>query len=166
MSIKYFIIAKKLNYITRQQAVLAHIWPAWILHGPDVGRIWANTMLLSNTRRSMIPGESYPPEFPIIPMTVWIPASEIPSFQPSITYFLIWNPYILDENMENTISDMMKLDSYSSKLQNGHKQPYKCSIWLICYTLSEVVAFKSYVIWLVLQHRYHLLKLTSSQKSS
>ncbi len=25
----------------------AHIWPAWISHGPDVGRIWANTMLLS-----------------------------------------------------------------------------------------------------------------------
>ncbi len=25
----------------------AHIWPTWISHGPDVGRIWANTMLLS-----------------------------------------------------------------------------------------------------------------------
>ncbi len=27
----------------------AHIWPAWISHGPDVGRIWAKTMLLSGT---------------------------------------------------------------------------------------------------------------------
>ncbi len=25
----------------------AHTWPAWISHGPDVARIWANTMLLS-----------------------------------------------------------------------------------------------------------------------
>ncbi len=28
----------------------AHIWPTWISHGPDVGRIWAKTMLLSGYR--------------------------------------------------------------------------------------------------------------------
>ncbi len=74
-------------------------------------------------RRSMIPGESDPSEFPFIPMAVWIPASEIPSFQPNITYFLIWTPYILDENIRDCVFHLMKLDSYSSKLQNGHKPP-------------------------------------------
>ncbi len=40
----------------------AHIWPAWISRGPDVGRIWANTMLLSGLFDRNLAKQVYPPQ--------------------------------------------------------------------------------------------------------
>ncbi len=105
----------------------AHIWPAWILHGPDVGRIWANTMLLSGYLFHCHSKEIYDTwrklsaRIPIHPNDCLDTSQRNPFI--STEYYLLsyMKPlYILEEK---TISDMMKLDSYSSKLQNGHKQP-------------------------------------------